>query len=489
MQHHIKKIFSDSVIYGFGIIINRFLGFLLLPLHTYFFKPEQYGVYSLIYSFGFFASVFYLFGMETSFQKHFLETKGDEDRKKIFSSTMLLLLMTSLLFSLVMFLFSGSIAGWLTGDRDNGFLVKLLSVLLFIDVLSRFPLILINSLQLSKVYTVLSIGAVIVNIAANIIFIIIMKMGIEAIFYSLIISYLFLLIVSLIYCSKYLQLNLDKTQIKILVKFAHSFLYYGIFLIILDQADKFIIQYFKGSAEVGIYSACYRIGMVMNLMIAGFRTAWIPFFMNLKDDENNKEIFSKVFTYFFYGGMLFFLVIALFGTDIVEFKIGSFSLLDEKYWGGMVILPFILLSYFLFGLYTNVNIASYFENKIKYLIISSGAGAVVNIVLNIILIPAYSIIGAAVSTMVSYFIMFLVLYFFSQRIYRINYEWKRISVVAIITLCLYIFNYVLHDYLIAQNFNIILVYLTKILSSLILIFVLFRQNFFKIPQKSPSKLL
>lgn len=484
MKTHIRKIFSDSFIYGFGNIINRFLGFLLLPLHTYFFNPAEYGVYSLVYSFGFFAAVFYLFGMETSFQKYFIETKEHEHRKKIFSTTLLLLVVTSFLFSFIIYLFSDFIAGLITGNRSNSFLVKLLSVLLFIDVLSRFPMILINSLQLSKVYTVLNVGAVIVNITSNIIFIAVLKMGIEAIFYSLIISYLFMLVVSLIYCRKYLALNFDKTKIKILIKFAHSFLYYGIFLIILDQADKFIIQYFKGSEEVGIYSACYRIGMIMNLLISGFRTAWIPFFMNLKDEKNNKEIFSKVFTYFFYGGMLFFLAIGLFGTDLVEFKINGFSLLDDKYWSGMVILPFILLAYFAFGLFTNVNIASYFENKIKYLIISSGIGAASNILLNIILIPAYSIIGAAISTMISYFIMFAVLYSFSQKIYRIHYAWSKIIYVTVLTLCLYFLNFVLRDYFITHNFNIYLVYLIKILSVFLLIIVLYKQNFLKIPQKA-----
>ena len=305
----------------------------------------------------------------------------------------------------------------ITGNVSNGYLVKLLSLLLFIDVMSRFPMILINSLQLSKVYTFINVGGVVVNIGANVVFIIFMGMGIEAIFYALILSYMFMLIVSFVYCLKFFHFRFDKSKLKTLTKFAQSFLFYGIFLIILDQADKFIIQYFNGSQEVGIYTACYRIGMIMNLVISGFRTAWIPFFLNLKEEENNKEIFSKVFSYFVYGAMLFFLAVALFGTDIVEVKLGGFSLLNEKYWSGMKILPFILMSYFFFGLFTNVNIASYFENKIKYLIISSGFGALSNIIFNFILIPQYSIIGAAVSTMLSYFIMFVLLYYFSQKVF------------------------------------------------------------------------
>lgn len=480
---YIRKIFSDSVIYGFGNIINRFLGFLLLPLHTYFFKPADYGVFSLVYSFGFFAAVFYLFGMETSFQKFFIETKDDENRKKIFSTTLILLLFTSFVFSIIIFIFSGYIAGLITGNRGNAYLLRLLSLLLFIDVLSRFPMILINSLQLSKVYTFINVSGVIVNILANILFIIILGFGIESIFYSLIISYLFMLVVSLVYCRKYFGFKFDKTKLGTLVRFAHSFLYYGIFLIILDQADKFIIQYFHTSADVGIYSACYRIGMIMNLVISGFRTAWIPFFMNLKEEENNKEIFSKIFSYFCFAGMLFFLSIALFGTDIVEFKFGSFSLLDQKYWSGMVILPYILLSYFFFGLFTNVNIASYFENKIKYLIISSGLGALTNIILNIILIPHYSIVGAAVSTMISYLFMFISLYLFSQKVFYIKYEWGKIFFVIIFTFLLYSVNIIAENNFFALKLSLYTLYLLKFLSVLVLVLVLFTGNFLKLSKK------
>jgi O-antigen/teichoic acid export membrane protein len=481
---HLKKIFSDSVIYGFGNIINRLLGFLLLPLHTYFFKPAEYGTFSLIYSFGFFAAVFYLFGMETSFQKYFIESKEPEHRRKIFSTTLILLFCTSFVFSFIIYLLSNRIAFLITGNISNGYLVKLLSLLLFIDVLSRFPMILINSLQLSKVYTYINVGGVIVNIASNLVLIIGLGMRIEAIFYALIISYLFMLVVSFIYCLKYFHFSFDKSKVKTLVKFAHSFLYYGIFLIILDQADKFIIQYFDGSREVGIYTACYRIGMIMNLVISGFRTAWIPFFLNLKEEENNKEVFSKVFSYFVYGAMLFFLAVALFGTDIVEVKFGGFSLLNEKYWNGMTILPFILLSYFFFGLFTNVNIASYFENKIKYLIISSGLGALSNIIFNFILIPRYSIIGAAVSTMLSYFIMFVSLYYFSQKVYFITYEWKKIYFVIILSIALYLVNVFIQEYFVTLNLSLFIVYLIKLLSLLILLLVLFTKNFIRFTPKN-----
>ena len=186
-------------------------------------------------------------------------------------------------------------------------------------------MIVLNALQKSRLYTIVNISTVIVNIFFNVLFIIVQHRGIETNLYAFIISYSYQFILSFFLCIKYFSFNVDREQVRILTKFAISFLFYGLFLISLDLIDRFLLGYFKGEEAVGVYSACYRIGMAMNLVISGFRTAWIPFFLNLKEQSDNKIILSKVFTYFTYGALLFFLVIALFAPDIIRIRVGSFS--------------------------------------------------------------------------------------------------------------------------------------------------------------------
>jgi O-antigen/teichoic acid export membrane protein len=457
MSSPIRKIFSDTVIYTVGSVFNRLLPFLLLPVYTYYFKPELYGVFSLVYSFWFFVVVFYLYGMETSFQKHFIEAKTIQEKKDIFSSTLILLLMTSLIFSIIIYFLSGFIAENITGNIENAYLIKLLSLILVVDVLYRIPMILINSEQRSKLYAGINAIGVILNVIANIVFIVYLNYGIISIFYSYLISYTFVFMVSLAYSGRYFGVVFNTGKLKQLLGSAHMFLYYGIFLISIDLIDRFILEYFKGSAVVGIYSASYRIGIVMNLVITGFKVAWTPFFLNLKQEQNNKEIFSKIFTYFCYGGLTAFLAFSLLADDIVKMNISGYSLLNSDYWSGLIIIPYILMAYLFSGLYLNLTVASFFQNKIKYLIISSAAGCISNIVLNFILIPPYSIIGAATATMLSYLIMFLVLYYYSQKIYRINYEWRAITKAVLITSIIFIINIYISDYLnLSYIYNVII---------------------------------
>lgn len=465
----IRKIFSETIIYTAGSVFNRFLPFLLLPVYTFYFKPEVFGTFSLIYSFWFIIVVFYLYGMETSFQKLFIEAQTIEEKKKIFSSALFMLLATSLIFSAVIYFLADFIAVKVTGSIENAYLIKLLAAVIIADVFYRFPMILINSIQKSKLYTAINAIGVIVNVAVNIVLIIYLEYGIEAIFYSYMVSYLVVFIISFAYSARYFGFVFSSGYAKGLFSTGLMFLVYGLFLVSIDLMDRFIIEYFKGSAQVGIYSACYRIGVVMNLVITGFKVAWTPFFLNMKQQENNKEIFSRVFTYFCYGGLIAFLAFSLLADDIVKINIAGYTLLDKAYWSGLEIVPYILLAYLFSGLYLNLTVASFFQNKIKYLVISSGIGAVSNLILNLILIPQYSIIGAAAATAVSYLIIFLCLYYFSQKLYKINYEWGTISKAAVLALLLYLANIYIPGYL---KLSYIYSLIIEIFSIILLIFVL-----------------
>jgi O-antigen/teichoic acid export membrane protein len=470
----IKKIFSDTAIYTAGSVFNRLLPFLLLPVYTFYFNPYQYGTFSLVYAFWFFVSVFYLYGMESAFQKRFLEADSLLKKSDVYSSTVILILATSLIFSLLIFLFSHQIASLIIPSEPNDYLIKLVAFILIADALYRFPLILLNSLQKSKLYTLLNSLAVIVNVAANIIFIVYINFGIEAIFYSYLISYSFLFFSSFVFTLEYFKLKFNFHIVKSLLNNAHLFLYYGIFLMSIDLIDRFILEYYKGSDTVGIYSACYRIGIVMNLVITGFKVAWTPFFMNLKHDQNHKEIFSKIFSYFVYAGMIAFLLFSLLADDIVKISLFGYTLLNQQYWNGMVIVPYILLSYFLFGLTVNLNVAAFLKDKIHYLIISAALGCLSNIIFNLLLIPEYGIIGAAVSTMLSYLIMFIALYYFSQKTYYINYQWKHISGAVGLTFIFYGINLFIIPLIINNYFAVLSI---KIFSIIILFYLLLGKQF------------
>lgn len=474
MSSPVRKMFSHSAVYTLGFVINRLLPFLLLPVYTKYFLPEEFGYFSLVYSFWFFTAVFYLYGMESSFQKIYIES-DTERRKKVYGTSMMMIAVSSFVFSLVVYLFAEPISILLLKKEGFTHLIKLVAIILFIDALSRFPMILLNSLELTKAYTIINLFGIILNFAANIIFIVYLNLGIISILYAFVISFAVVFIISFIYTLKYFSFGFDKTLTKELFAVGKTFLLFGIFLVTVDLSDRFFLMYLKSESEVGIYSACYRIGMVMNLIITGFRVAWIPFFMNMKDKEDSHHVYGRVLSYFCFGSFALFLVVCSFINEVVNIKLFGFKLLEERYMSGLVIVPFILAAYFFLGFYTNINIQSYLKNKIGYLNISTGIAAGVNIILNLVLIKYFSFTGAAIATMISYFVMCVVIYFLTKNISEIKYDWKLISRgFALVVVC-YVINFFLTEP--AQNFefnptNFIIKFVLVVLTIMALYFMI-----------------
>jgi O-antigen/teichoic acid export membrane protein len=157
-----------------------------------------------------------------------------------------------------------------------------------------------------------------------------------------------------------------------------------------------------------------------------FQYAWQPFFLNNAKEENAKEIFSKVLTYFTIVGSFLVISLSLFISDLVKINFSGFYLLGEKYWSGIPIVPIILLGYFFNGLYVVFSAGIYIEEKSIFAPIVTGLGALVNVVVNLALIPSLNIIGAALATLASYLVMSGGYYIVTQKYYHIHYEYSKI---------------------------------------------------------------
>lgn len=435
----IKTLLSHTAIYGVGLVLNKSLGFLLLPVYTNYFTPADWGVFNIVWSLWIFLSVLYSLGFENSFMKYFIEEKNKQRKAEIYSSVLVALLFSSLVFSLCIYFGAGVINDLLNfEDSIKGiFLVKILAVLLFFDTIYRIPLLLLRAELNTKVYTYLTIVTLIINLGLNLFLIIVQGYGIEAIFYSYIVSVFVTTVICLFVTSPYLTSKISLVEIKRQLCFGFKFIFIGLFILIIDISDRFFLKYYYNESVVGIYSANYRLGTVMSLIISAYKFSWTPYFMNLSENPDNKKIISSIFTYFVFTGLFLFLFFSFFIAPVVQIKIGGYYILNEAYWNGLKIIPIILLSYFFSGLHSNLTVAPFFSDRTDVLLKISIIGLIANLALNVLLIPKYAMTGAALSTLFTYVIMFVILYYRSQQLFRIEFDLKKITVIGILTLISY----------------------------------------------------
>jgi len=261
---------------------------------------------------------------------------------------------------------------------------------------------------------------------------VVFHLGVEGIFISGVISSVVTLLLLLPTIKRNLLFEAKATLWKALLKFGLPSIPAGLAGMMLQVVDRPILKALTNDATVGIYQANYRLGIFMMLLVSMFDYAWKPFIFSVeKNEANAKEIFSRVLTYFTLLMSGVFLFLTFFIDKIIRISIFGHHIINDRYWGGLEIVPIVLLGYVFLGMATTLSAGIYIQKKTQYNPPITITAAAINIAANFILIPIYGITGAAWATLIAYFVMAIMTYIMTQRIYPIQYEWGRILKIGI----------------------------------------------------------
>ena len=410
MLEKIKSLSKDTLIYGTNTIVGRFLGFFLVPFYTNKFLPDEYGIITIIYSYIAILNVFFSIGLESGYMK-FASTQEVGTKKQNFSNPYIIVFVNSLFLSLLIFLFSSELTGVFQIDSKYADLIKYSSLILLLDTIVLIPFAYLRLQNKAKSFAGIKITNIVLNVLLNVILISYFKFGIEAVFISNLISSFVTFLMLLPILSKNISFKFNKELVKELLKFSIPYIPAGIAANLVQIIDRPILKYLTDDKTVGIYTANYKLGIFMMLVVSMFEFAWRPFFLNNAKEPDAKNLFSKILTIFVLVASFLFLVISFFISDIVKMNLPfNIHLIGKAYWTGLEIVPVILFSYLLYGMYVNFMAGIYIEKKTKYLPLITGLGAAANIISNFILIPKLSYMGAAISTLISYAVMMIGIY-------------------------------------------------------------------------------
>ncbi len=426
MFDKLKQLGKDTAIYGISTMVGRFLNFLLIPFFTNIFAPSEYGVVQIVYAYIAILNIFYVYGMDSAFLK-FAAFKDIGDEKDNFSTPYISVFATSLIFSLIIVANKNSIAASLGIPGEFSYLIYLAVAIIFLDVNASIPFLKLRLNREAKKFSLFKVLNICTNLALNLILILVFDWGIEAILFSNIIASLVSLLLLIPTIAKNFRLRFHRQLFNRLFKFGLPYLPGGLAVMLVQVIDVPILEKLTDLETVGIYKANYKLGIFMMLFVNMFQYAWQPFFLQNAKEENAKEMFSKVLTYFTLVGSILLVGISLYISDIAKIQIAGYSLIGSSYWGGLAIVPIILLAYLINGLYVIFSAGIYIEEKSLYVPLIAGAGAITNIVVNFLLIPSLNIYGAAVATLAAYLVMALGYYFVTQKFYHINYEMDKIA--------------------------------------------------------------
>lgn len=477
MKSDLKQLGKETAIYGISTILSRFLNFLLVPFFTNIFTQAEYGIITNVYAYIAFLNIIYLYGMDSAYLK-FAASRESGSEKETFSTAFNSVFITSLLLSIVLIILNEPLSYLFGISKEQKEIVLFVSGILFFDSISNVIFARLRFHNKALKFAGLKTLNIIFNVSMNVYLIYFLKFRAEGVFIANFSASLLTFIFLFPDLLKVYSLSINKNLLNDLLKFGLPFVPAGFAAIITQVIDRPIMLALTDASTVGIYQANYKLGIFMMLYVSMFQYAWQPFYLKKSTQENAKELFAKVFTFFTLFGSLIFLVLSIFIEDIIKIKIFGFYLIGKDFWSGLHIVPVVLMGYLFNGFYFNFVAGLQIEKKTKYMPLVSSLGAVVNIVANFLLIPLMGMLGAAYATLLAYFSMAVYQYFLSQKFYKIDYEWDKVLKLGIILFFVFggylIFKNILSDYLLILKSTTLIAYIL-----LLKIFRLIELNWFK----------
>lgn len=429
-----KKLFKQTAIYGLATVVPRLMSFLLNPLYVYYLTDKsKMGEVSIIFSYLIFFNVVLTYGMETAFFRFYNQ---EDNKKSVISTAMISLLGSTLAFLAVALLFQNQIAN-LT-DISVNYLVYTIWILV-IDTLVVIPFAKLRAESRPIKYAVIKIVNVAINLGLNIFFLVFLpklalspnsffsniyneSFQIGYIFVSNVIASLFTLIVLLPDYFK-IKWDFDKQLWKKMLKYGFPILIAGIAFAINEHFDKILLEKLGISlADIGAYSACYKIGMFMVLFRTAYTLGIEPFFFSHAKNENAPQTYAEITKYFVIFGSFMSLGIIVF-ADVLKLILVP----NADYWNAMEVVPMIVIANFFLGIYTNLSVWYKLIDKTKIGAYISIVGATVTLIINFLLIPIIGFLGSAIATILAYGTMMLISYKLGQKEYPIPYDKQKIG--------------------------------------------------------------
>lgn len=434
----LNKLFKQTFIYGLATVLPRMLSFLLVPLYTEVMPVDDYGEFSLIFSWIIFFNVLLAYGMETAFFRFFHK---EDDKNRVISTSAVSLIVSSSLFLLAAFLFREVLSS-LTGIRQE--YINYTLYILALDALVVIPFAWLRANQKPMRYAVIKILNVAVNLGLNIFLLLMLPKLAEAdalniwqriyipdfevsyVFISMVVASALTLLLMLPFYFR-VDYRFSKTLWKQMMRYAFPVLIAGIAFAVNETFDRILLSWLlpEGIAEteIGVYSACYKLAVFMMLFATAFRLGIEPFFFSQAKEKNAPETYALVTHYFVAFGSVILITVVVF-ADVLKVLL----IRNSDYWEAMKIVPLILIANFCFGIYHNLSVWYKITDRTKFGAYISVAGAVLTLAINILLIPAMSYMGSAIATVAAYGSMMVLSYYFGQKYYKIPYNTQKISV-------------------------------------------------------------
>ncbi|MCC3159959.1 polysaccharide biosynthesis C-terminal domain-containing protein [Hymenobacter sp. 15J16-1T3B] len=420
-----KRLASQTVVYGVSSIVGRVLNFLLTPLYTGRFEPAAFGIITGLYAYVSFLNVLFTFGMETAYLR--FANRAGTDRQDLYNRVLTLLLVSSVVLTVLLSLAAPTLMALLDIPPGHERYAVWIAIILGLDAVAAIPFARLRLENKAVKFAAIRMANILLTVGLNLFFIVFCpdvlagkyltglqplvqrvydpSIGVGYVFLSNLAASAFTL---LLLGRELLDFrpHLDAPYLGPLWRYAYPIMLMGLAGMVNETLDRILLPrwlpegFYPGRdslAAVGIYGACYKLSILMSLVIQAFRYAAEPFFFAQSEDKNSPRTFALVLKWFTICCALLFVAVSV-NVDLIA----PLFLRKPEYLEGLPVVPVLLLANLFLGVYYNLSVWFKLTDKTYFGTYISFGGAVLTVALNFLLIPVLGYMGSAIATLVCY---------------------------------------------------------------------------------------
>jgi len=425
MLARLQELLRHSAIYGLGSIVARVVAVLLLPLYTRYLSPSDYGLIETLVALSAVLTALVAQGMKSAFFRFYFDSDEPARRHLVVRTAFWYVLAASTAVLVAGVALAQPISWLLFDTRSHDGLVIAAFVGLWAAMNYEQMTSLFRVEQRSTAYVAATLTNVAITIAATILLVVVFDKGPLGVLVGNLTGTLIVYAALLAYNRQALGLQFDRSLLREMNRFGLPLVPSAVALWLTNFSDRFFLIKLADAHEVGLYSIGVRIASAIVLLLTAFRMAWPAFAYSIEDDREAKRTYSFVLTYVVYVCCWLALTLGLLAPWILK------VITTKPFYPAQNVVAPLAFGVAAFGAYVVVQIGTGRARQTRSNWLVTGAAAIVNVALNLALIPAYGRMGAAIAMVTAYTLLFVGMAWRAQRVFPVAYQWRRVATLGV----------------------------------------------------------
>jgi O-antigen/teichoic acid export membrane protein len=417
----LRELSRGLAIYGSGDVAVQILNFLLLPLYVVYLTKADYGVIALLAAIEAPAKLFFRWGVDGAFMRYWYDCDDEAARQRLASTLFFFLLGVNGVLLIAAVAAAPLVSQRLLESPGYTFALQLVLLNTFAIGFTFIPFHVLRMQNRAAQFSGLTLARSLATLVLRLLLIVGLGYGVMGIVVADVLVTAGLMLVLLRWFAPLIRPLFSMAILRASLRFGLPRVPHGFALQVMAVADRVILQRFTSLDVVGVYSMGVSFGLVPKIALGAFESAWAPFYYATAREPGAQRVFTTVTTYGITALALMTAGLSAIAADLLHLMTGG------RFVEAAPVVIWTSIGVFFYGVYLLTSIGLNITTNTKYYPVSTAAGAIVNVGLNLLLIPTHGMVGAAWANGASYAVQCGIAYHFSQRFYPIPHERARIA--------------------------------------------------------------